>query len=160
MLKKTECACGTCQQACRNTPGWFRPGEAEKAAKLLKMPMKRFFTRYLGVNWWVGGRDVFVLAPALVDRMKPGAEYPANPKGTCVFLTTEGKCQIHAAKPYECAHGNPCTPDDFADYEKERRKTVALWRKEQPQIRELLGRKPESSTLDPISAMFADFGLF
>jgi Fe-S-cluster containining protein len=39
----------------------------------------------------------------------------ADPRGRCIFYDpTAGLCQIHAAKPYECAmtrHDLPLTPD-------------------------------------------------
>lgn len=145
-LVKTVCACERCQQACTNTPGWFRPGEAEKAAKLMKLSLPVFFRRYLGVNWWCGDPDVFVLAPALVGE-KAGREYPGNPKGTCVFFKA-GRCDIHAAKPYDCAYGNPHderTPERATLDVVAREKTVALWSKEQKQIARLLGRKPRAA---------------
>ena len=31
-LHKKSCACSSCQNACKINPGWFLPGEAEKAA--------------------------------------------------------------------------------------------------------------------------------
>lgn len=154
-LKKTECTCATCQQGCTNTPGWFRPGEAEKAAKLMGLSMQKFFDTHLGVNWWVGdGRNTYVLAPALVDH-PAGEEYPGNPKGTCVFFK-DGRCAIHAAKPFDCSHGNLCDKTDAAKAEdvKARAKTVRLWKRQQAQIRRLLGRKPESAPFPFFDALY------
>ncbi len=152
--KKTECSCAKCQSACENTPGWFRPGEAELAAKHLGLTLRQFFRRYLGVNWWgdVAKGDVFVLAPATV-RMEPGLEYPANPKGRCVFFTADRRCQIHPVKPFGCSVGNPC---DFSlkPFEAAMAKTVKLWRAEQGQVEKLLGRKPITKELDLFEALF------
>jgi Fe-S-cluster containining protein len=162
-LPLTECACHACKRACEaGSPGWFRPGEAEKAARLLRMPLKKFFRRYLGVNWWVARRDVFVLAPALVGA-ETGAEYPANPRGRCVFFK-RGKCAIHAAKPYGCAHGNPHdTGSDPRHHERmlaDNARTFTLWRKNQKQIVAVLGRKPQARELDMSEGIYGFFGGF
>ncbi len=158
-LVKTECACESCQSACTKTPGWFRPGEAEKAAKLLRLSLPVFFRRYLAVQWWSDTPDVFVLAPALVGE-RTGAMYPGNPRGTCVFFKS-GKCQIHAAKPFDCSHGNPHDPftgAKAAAAHRARARTVALWKREQKQIAKLLGRKPRAamfSFFDMLDGMFS-----
>jgi len=155
-LERTECACATCQSACENTPGWFRPGEAEKAAKLLGLSMKTFFRRYLGVNWYnAEDGPVFVLAPALVGE-KPGKEYPANPKGTCVFFTKDRRCRIHAAKPFGCSHGSICQTGMKESWRDEQvNQTVPLWAKHQDQIVKLLGREPEEDMdFNPFSFLF------
>jgi len=146
-LTKTECTCDRCQSACQNTPGWFRPGQAEKAAALMGLSLRQFFTRYLMVNWWEDyPENVFVLSPA-VTTGQPGHEFPGNPKGTCVFFKA-GRCAIHAAKPFDCSHGNPCEERTEARRAVDvaaRAETVKLWRKHQKQIRTLLGRKPQAA---------------
>ena len=137
--EQKSCECSKCQNACMYKPGWFMPGEAEKAAKLLKMTFWDFFEQYLGIDWWNGkeyGQETFVLSPALADGPS-GALFPQNPQGRCIFY--EGtECIIHKAKPYECQmfwHG---------DKEgRERHKQVAMaWKPHQKRIEELLGRKP------------------
>lgn len=152
--RKTECACERCQSACENTPGWFRPGEAEKAAAFLKLSLGDFFRRYLGVNWWCDSTrgDVFVLAPA-TTRMMAGHEYPANPKGQCVFFTADRRCMIHPVKPHGCSHGNPCDFHEDA-YKADVARTVQLWRKEQGRIVKLLKREPVAEELSIFEAMF------
>lgn len=154
--KRPECNCDKCQQACQRVPGWFRPGEAEKAAALLGLSLPAFFKRYLGVQWWEAERPTFVLAPAIVDRMEPGHEYPSNPRGQCVFFE-EGRCAIHAAKPHDCAFTNPCLPqtdERAAMLTRDRARTVTLWKRQQGQIRELLGRKPRAAAWSPLEALF------
>ena len=136
---KKECACGSCQNACKNTPGWFRPGEAEKVAAFLGMPLDQLFKEKLGVNWWSGDL-AFVLAPA-VTSMQPGQEFRYDPRGTCVFFQ-DGKCSIHEVKPFECAD-TMC--GDSRKVTEERHEAIAdSWRGEehQAQIVKLLGREP------------------
>jgi Fe-S-cluster containining protein len=148
-----SCSCQVCSRACKFNPGWFLPGEAEKAASLLGLTLKDFFDKYLGVNWWEKEAgyddDVFVLAPALVT-MPPGEEYPADPRGVCIFLK-ENKCQIHDAKPHECrSYIHSDTKDDVHN----RHKFVAdEWLKNQDQIKTLLGRNPSAKA-------FGGLGLF
>lgn len=84
--------------------------------------------------------------------MDPGEEYPANPKGQCVFFQ-EGKCAIHAAKPHECRMYIHQEPNESVH---ERHEAVATaWRDNQAQIEELLGRTPYAETY-----MGGLFGLF
>jgi Fe-S-cluster containining protein len=136
---RESCTCDSCQRACQVKPGWFLPGEAEKAAGLAGMGLREFFAAHLAVDWWEagGGRDIFVLSPAVAEA-EPGTEFPANPRGTCVFFKG-GRCGIHAAKPAECRalwHDGP--PDGMHE-------DVAMaWRDHQGQVAELLGREPES----------------
>lgn len=141
----SECDCKECQSYCQHKPGWFAPDEIEPAARLLGMSVQEFFTTYLGVDWWGGNResnykDIFVLAPA-THICEPGKEYPANPKGRCVFFE-EGRCKIHAARPIECkiahhavqvvGHGQHLA-------------VAQTWVDHQEEIVALLGREPEKA---------------
>ena len=84
-----ECICPTCIKACRNKPGWFAPGEAEKAAKLLDLTFQEFFQQYLCIDYYIrydGINNIFLLTPAIKDkRCQPGLESPADPRGECIF---------------------------------------------------------------------------
>ena len=139
-----ECKCLDCKNACRHTPGWFLPSEAEKAAAFLGLTFKDFFDKYLGVNWWENDdktpNDIFVLAPALVGE-EPGCEYPGNPKGICTFFNLETDlCDIHPVKPFECADSNHDEGKTDRHW-----KIAEAWISHQDQIKELLGREPETS---------------
>lgn len=156
----TECQCDVCKNECIYTPGWFIPGEAEKAAEYMNLPFDKFFRQYLGVNWWERGprtdNDIFVLAPAIVD-MQPGREYPADPRGRCVFYE-DGLCKIHDAKPFECAE---FIHDDNNDEKNNRHWQVAeAWKEHQTQIYELLGRVPIAEKFDGNSLPNVLNGLF
>ena len=119
------------------------PGEAEKAAKYLNMSLQDFFNQYLGVNWWEADaktdNDIFVLAPAIAG-MQTGSEYPADPRGECVFFEN-GLCKIHPVKPFECAqfiHGDQTVSERHW-------KVAKAWQEHQSQINSLLGHRPEAS---------------
>lgn len=133
--------CPDCIAACRRKPGWFRPGEAERAAELLGVSLEELFATKLGIDWWEADGTfpmTYVLAPA-VTTMEPGGEYPSNPKGTCVFLE-HGRCAIHAAKPHECASW--WCGQRPADHRDERRSTVREWGEHQDFVTKLLGEEP------------------
>lgn len=158
---RKSCTCEDCQGACQRKPGWFLPGEAEKAAKLKGLSLKTFFKRYLAVDFWAApdrktpkiDHTVFVLSPAVVGN-KIGREFPANPMGTCVFFK-DGRCDIHEAKPYECAralHGTDTSGD--------RPKVVRAWNKDehQDQIVSLLGRMPREPPFSIFDYLIATLG--
>lgn len=151
-VSRLSCTCESCVSSCLHKPGWFAPGEAERAARLLRMPFKAFFRRYLGVDWWVAGPDIFVLAPALV-RHQAGAEYPGNPTGRCVFLTKENRCRIHAAKPRECRLALHGDPDETI--KRHKAGIVRAWRapRAQAQVRRLLGREPMAAPFSVLDAL-------
>lgn len=143
-----DCTCITCVSACHHKPGWFKPGQVELVAKHLKMPLKQLFKRYLGVDFWVGNKPIFVLAPATTT-MKPGSEYPVNPRGKCIFLTKNDRCAIHPVKPHECREMLHNQSESVN--KKVKKEIVERWRQEQPQIQEILGRapvEPKGSVLD------------
>jgi Fe-S-cluster containining protein len=141
-----DCTCPDCQSACQSKPGWFLPGEAEGAAALLGVSLAELFRTKLAVDWWEAGDgtddDVFVVAPALVGH-PAGEEYPGDPRGRCVFYV-KGRCQIHAAKPHECAMAHHDVPPTGEVRARHRRVAMA-WRDRQPQVAELLGREPEAA---------------
>jgi Fe-S-cluster containining protein len=143
---KESGTCATCRQACAHKPGWFLPGEAELAAELMGLPLAEFFARFLAVDWWVADhridRTTFVLSPAIAGE-EAGAEFPGEPRGECVFYKDQ-RCQIHAAKPFECREhwcGNhdPGSPHEDA---------ARAWTAHQDQIGALLGRDPEAEAYE------------
>ena len=95
---------------CKSNPGWFAPGEADKAAELLGMSFEDFAKTYLVIDSVVVDEspvDVFV--PVKVGRDgTPNARpltrvdklYTRLPN-PCVFFRDNG-CGIYEARPYEC----------------------------------------------------------
>lgn len=151
-----ECDCQNCKGACEEKPGWFAPGEAEKAAELLRMPLKQFFDEKLGVDFWAATDEsdvTYVLAPA-VKYGETGEEYSFNPRGECVFYEN-GKCNIHAAKPRECALWDHTMENEAGLENKETIRDE--WKENQGQITELLGRKPilPVPTIDTVMGLMA-----
>jgi Fe-S-cluster containining protein len=96
---------------CRSSPGWFGPGEVEKAAASKGMEPDAFVKKYLIIDTvQVDGQEIHAFAPVKLDRFgKPAFEttkvvdtlYRAL-RGTCIFFDGEG-CGIYQARPIECA---------------------------------------------------------
>lgn len=157
-----ECQCEVCRNACRHKPGWFAPGEAEAAAKLMNLTLKEFFDKYLVVDYWIrkhhGKEDIFVLSPNIVNQ-SPGDMMGFDPEGQCVFYQ-DGLCSIHAAKPLECAQMS-CKTNDDQNIEKEINTKNWDQPEHRSQIENLLGCKPESpepSVSDVINYFFKQLG--
>lgn len=96
---------------CKSSPGWFAPGEVEKAAEILGIAPDALVRSKLVVDRIeVDGQIVHTFAPVKLDRFgKPAFatgkvvdELYRMLKGTCVFYDGKG-CQIYAARPLECA---------------------------------------------------------
>lgn len=139
-----DCQCEHCQSACLKRPGWFKHGEAEKAAEVLGLTLQEFFDKYLVADFHyrdtsAGEVPVWLLAPGIKSE-PTGQEASFNPRGECVFFQ-DGKCSIHATKPSECAFYDHTVPDGVA---MEHRDSVVMesWKKNQNQITELLGHEP------------------
>lgn len=143
---KHSCTCKDCQAACMNKPGWFRQGEAEKAAAGMGIPLQEFFDKYLMIDYMYDrnglGRNVFVLSPNTIDH-KPGTEIHGLSLGQCVFFTAEGRCSIHENKPFECREAH-CGPGGHSLpahlYCAHNWNTT----EGQKQIEELYGKKPQT----------------
>ncbi len=137
MSKKT-CTCEKCVRCCHVKPGWFKHGEAERLAKNMGISLEDLFNRYLLVDYWEDWDDDnrYVLSPA-VKGVTSGGKFPEDPRGVCVFLTKDGKCEIHElGKPFECREALACE-GEFTSHE-----NVSLsWVKHQSQIHKLLGDK-------------------
>jgi len=130
-MKQRDCECDSCVDACKTTPGWFAPGEAERAAEHLNIPFDKFRDDYLVLDYWVGVTepDTFVYTPR--KEFNETQENPIRgrfgdlpPKGfhkvsfsygfkagICVFLKNN-RCSIHPVKPMECRRAIPCEGTD------------------------------------------------
>ncbi|MSP91029.1 MAG: hypothetical protein EXR79_04370 [Myxococcales bacterium] len=111
---------------CRSSPGWFAPGEVERAAALLGQEPDAFVRRWLVVDSVdVDGQSVNAFAPVKLDRFGKPALPTGKPvdalyrvlRGPCVFFNGTG-CRIYGARPYECRQ-YVCTnaPEQNASHE-------------------------------------------
>jgi len=97
---------------CKSSPGWFAPGEVERAAESLGMSPDAFARQFLVIDSTdVDGERVEVFAPLKLARDGTPAIAPLaradvlyrTLRGRCVFFEGEG-CRIYAARPHECKH--------------------------------------------------------
>lgn len=115
--EKIDCACDKCVNACKNgNPGWFLPGEAEKAAAFMQIPFEEFEKKYLILDHCsnqVAPDAPYVYSPRRInvdegDRIKTAESH--RKKGRCVFLRNDDMCCIHPVKPFECRQTMVCGP--------------------------------------------------
>lgn len=104
---ESGCSCEVCVRACRHVPGWFLPGQAEKAANLLGVSFEDFFRKMLVVEFWEStnglyGGNILLLAPHRGLHL-PGKIAEYDPLGRCIFLGLDDRCRIHGAHPYGCS---------------------------------------------------------
>jgi Fe-S-cluster containining protein len=112
--KTGDCACERCVNACAHQPGWFGPGEAERAASFLEIPFDEFKEKFLVKDHCDNhaAEDApYVYAPRKVGVDRPGfirrAGSEQRIQGKCVFLENS-RCSIHPVKPYECREAYAC----------------------------------------------------
>lgn len=108
-----DCSCNSCVNACKAQPGWFAPGEAERAAQFLEMPWEEFqklIIKDTCSDRWANNAP-YVWAPRKIGVDSPGSEiresYKQRTEGPCAFLVNN-KCSIHPVKPYECRRTLVC----------------------------------------------------
>ena len=118
---------------CRSSPGWFGPGEVDKAAAHSGMEPDDFVRTYLVIDdHEIDGEPVYVFAPVKLGRDNKPAIPPASRvdalyralRGTCVFFKDNG-CSIYPVRPMEC-EAYVCTnePEDNLSHEA----IARLWR--------------------------------
>lgn len=154
LIDPIECQCEKCLNACKSKPGWFLPNEVEKVATYLNLSLAELFKTKLGIDWWESydnpedeedDQDIFILTPAITT-MNAGSEYPANPKGKCIFLK-DNLCSIHQVKPFECRLMN-CKKTI-----NKHKEVAESWLTHQKFINTLLGKSPKAKSYSFLQAM-------
>jgi hypothetical protein len=147
--------------ACERKPGWMKPGEAERIAAFLKIPLAELFKTYLAVDWWDNddAPATFLLSPAIVGWN--GTTFPYVARGRCVFLTADKRCQIHDVKPFECAVAW-CGDGPVATSISAHKEAAQAWAtpENQQQISDLLGDEPYAPEpeVDDLIGLLGMFG--
>jgi Fe-S-cluster containining protein len=99
-----ECACEVCVGGCNSLPGFFAPGEPEKAAAFLGVSLAELYGTRVEVLADNGACRPVIAWPDVSRSMTYHMEV-----GRCTFLTAEGRCEIHPVKPKECRLAMLCT---------------------------------------------------
>ena len=97
-----SCSCTVCKNACRTRPGWFIPEQLAEIEKFFGKSIHAMLGRELAIDWGCD-RDmtgsILILAPNIKNNRS--IQYPAIPRGECVFVGEKG-CIIYPIRPYEC----------------------------------------------------------
>jgi len=95
---------------CKSHPGWFGPGQVERAAELKGMTPDDFVKQYLVVDWLdLDGERIHVFAPAKIaidgDPLYPTGKVVDTLyqllRSPCIFYNGDG-CRIYQSRPIEC----------------------------------------------------------
>ena len=65
-MKKNECKCDGCKNACKYRPGWFLPNQVDDLLKYfnVKTIEELLNTGKIAIDWWIDDdENVMVLAP-------------------------------------------------------------------------------------------------
>jgi hypothetical protein len=131
MSERVECNCEQCARLCLGNPGWFLPGEAEKAAEVLGMPFETFLQELCIIEYWTGSPDIYVLAPRRAKQQHFAVAQWADAFTTgspCRVLGSEG-CRLSVDhRPMECAATSGCSKTGGKTGGAPTRETIArLW---------------------------------
>lgn len=106
--RHTECSCRQCIAACRHHPGALMPGDLRRLAKFLGLTEKQLFKKHIAVLDLGEGRLPFPAARYLLAGQV--TEYTDNRWNwdcCCHWLNENDLCDVHKAKPTECAEVVP-----------------------------------------------------
>lgn len=98
----SSCSCEICKNACKNRPGWFIPEQVPEIETYFGRNIFDLLGKELAIDWGTDmemKENILLLAPNIKGNQS--IQYPANPRGECIFLK-EGKCTIYSVRPYEC----------------------------------------------------------
>lgn len=112
IYERSYCDCSECSTSCRERPGALAPGDMDHIAEY--DGQKECSEEYLLAHF-----EACVDGPGYACKEYPDAQTIAiRPKrkadGSCVFLTSEGKCSIHLVAPFECKVTRSCEPSEGA----------------------------------------------
>ena len=97
IYERSYCECDQCRQQCREHPGALAPSDIDHIAA------------HEGLEEWDEDfLDTYFEACADGPGDAPVIRPRKKGDGSCVFLTTDGRCSIDAVKPFECGRLNAC----------------------------------------------------
>ena len=99
ILMLTEpCSCNACQHGCTMGSGVLGAGDAEEIAAFLGITVAELTEQHLEE-----------IEKFNTKHLRPKIEREGKQYGKCTFFQ-EGKCRVHAVKPFECKVAMPCKP--------------------------------------------------
>lgn len=94
---RTTCACAADVANCRRQPGSCVPGDLERIAAHLELPVSEAKLLF----WASPGA---IVADRHGNHVRVGTITPRKLETGCVFLDPEGRCKVHAVAPFGCAY--------------------------------------------------------
>jgi len=92
---RTSCGCGECSAHCHVQPGPLAPGDFERIAAKMRLPLE------VARGWFRASPGAVVRIDGVIRRI--GTIVPkADQSGRCAFLDTSGRCTIHDVAPFGC----------------------------------------------------------
>jgi hypothetical protein len=94
--RRSECGCEICVNNCRNMPGFLIPADLDRMIPVTADPFRWAESNLLASPGALAMKDgvkfrIHTLVPAI------------KLDGSCIYLDTDGRCQIHAVAPFGCA---------------------------------------------------------
>lgn len=108
--QRTECACKECSFPCRFMPGFLLPADIPRLYEVLRFSgesVQAWACRSLlaspggtiAIQTSVPASDLVQMEVIRVPTLVPARKTD----GSCIYLQTDGKCDIHGISPYGCA---------------------------------------------------------
>jgi Fe-S-cluster containining protein len=95
---RTTCSCPDCVRCCHEQPGSCAPGDVERIADYLGLPVRVASLRFVASPGALVGHRL----TGQVIRI--GTITPKRRNGRCVFLDEADRCTVHAVAPFGCAY--------------------------------------------------------
>jgi hypothetical protein len=131
-FERTVCACDACIPFCRHIPGYLVPADLERWSNSHGGDdFERWASQHL-----LASPGALVVHGGKLGRIR--TLVPARREnGSCVFLTAEGRCSIHALAPFGCAFFDAHQSQAEADRRSQRglRAVLEAWQASGPYAR-------------------------
>lgn len=106
--KHIECSCRECVAACRHHPGALMPGDLKRLTRFLGLTEQQLFKKHIAVLDLGENRLPFPAARYLpAGRVTKYTDDRWSLNCWCHWLNEDGLCDVHEAKPTECAEVVP-----------------------------------------------------
>ena len=94
---RTSCGCERCRINCRHMPGFLIPADLDRLVPLTAADPLKFAEQAL-----LASPGALVMKDGELFRI-PTLVPATNNDGSCIHLTADGQCAIHANAPFGCA---------------------------------------------------------
>lgn len=96
--RPADCSCADCVRCCHDQPGSLAPGDLERIAAHLGVPL-----RVAALKFWASKGSLLGNSQT-GETYRVGSITPRRVRGRCVFLNAQDRCTIHHVAPFGCAY--------------------------------------------------------